>query len=48
MLVAVLLAPTNGNVIETNPLQAESAEVPTLVTLFGISILVKALQYPNA
>ena len=40
--------PTNGNVIEANAEQALNAPSPILVTLLGIEIEVKLMQFLNA
>ena len=44
LLVTPAFAPTNGNVILINELQPENAELPILVTLFGMVILVSESQ----
>ena len=41
------LAPTNGKVISVKPLHPENAEEPMLVTLLGIAILVRRVQFLN-
>ena len=42
------LAPTNGNTIDSRPLQPENAEEPMLVTLSGTVICIIPLHPENA